>query len=403
MKEKYIVMTLGLLPFIMVLGNSMLIPILPIIQQALQLTDFETGLVLSSFSVSAAILIPLIGILSDQYGRKRLIVISMALLIAGSTAAIFSGFLTSGRSSFYLLLAGRIVQGIGAAGTTPLAMALAGDLFQQEKRSKVLGILEVYNGIGKVIAPIIGATAAIVAWYSAFYVYPLVAALILYGVLRYVRKDKIARDTVSIKQYIHKLGLVLKREKVWLSPLFFTGGLGLFLLFGTLYYLSFLIEETYHIDGFFKGTAFAFPLGAMTIVSYWTGKRIKNDRQLMARLLLIGLFLVSVSFALLIFKHDLSSLMFLTTIAFGGLGFVLPCANMMSTSVVTDEERGFVVSLYGTARFIGVALGPIVFGKWMAEVTQMFVYCFLLILLASIWLLTKMNMTKVTRAEVNKF
>ncbi|MFC3882935.1 MFS transporter [Bacillus songklensis] len=402
MKEKYIVITLGLLPFIMVLGNSMLIPILPTIQQALQLTNFEIGLVLSSFSVSAAVLIPLVGVLSDQYGRKGLIITSMILFIGGSMAAIISGFLPNERSSFYLLLMGRIVQGVGAAGTTPLAMALAGDLFQQEKRSKVLGILEVYNGIGKVIAPIIGATAALFAWYSAFYVYPLVAALILYGILRYVGKSETARNTVSIRDYIHKLKVVLQREKAWLSPLFFTGGLGLFLLFGTLYYLSFLIEETYHIDGFFKGTAFAFPLGAMTIASYWTGREIKNNRQFMTKLLLIGLLLVSISFALLIFKHDLSSLMFLTTIAFGGLGFVLPCANMMSTSVVKDEERGFVVSLYGTVRFIGVALGPIVFGEWMVEVTQMFVYCFLLILFASIWLFTKMDMMKVIKMGMSK-
>ncbi len=402
MKEKYIVITLGLLPFIMVLGNSMLIPILPAIQNELHLTEFQTGLVLSSFSIPAALFIPLIGVLSDWYGRKRFIVVSMLLLITGSLMAIASGYVSSDRSGFYLLLAGRVIQGMGAAGTTPLAMALAGDLFQQEKRSKVLGIIEVYNGAGKVVAPIIGATAALFAWYSAFYVYPFVALFILYGVLRYVGKDRAAQDTISIGGYLQKTWKVLKREGTWLLPLFFTGGLGLFLLFGTLYYLSFLIEETYHIDGFFKGTAFAFPLGAMTVTSYWTGKRIKNERQLMNKLLAIGVMLVMLSFASLIFLQTLAALMFLTTIGFGGLGFVLPCANMMITSVVADEERGFVVSLYGAVRFIGVALGPIVFGKWMGNVEEMFYYCFMLTLLTFGWLFIRGNRLKVANPSANK-
>ncbi|HWO98002.1 MAG TPA: MFS transporter [Bacillus sp. (in: firmicutes)] len=401
MKEKYIMITLGLLPFIMVLGNSMLIPILPDIQDELQLTEFQTGLVLSSFSIPAALFIPLIGVLSDWYGRKRFIVVSMLLLMAGSGMAIMSGYMSDARG-FYLLLAGRIVQGAGAAGTTPLAMALAGDLFQQEKRSKVLGIIEVYNGVGKVVAPIIGATAALFAWYSAFYVYPFVALFVLYGVLRYVGKDHTAQDTISIGGYIKKTWGVLKREGNWLLPIFFTGGLGLFLLFGTLYYLSFLIEETYHIDGFFKGTAFAFPLGAMTITSYWTGKRIKNERHMMNRLLAIGVTFVMLSFASLIFLQTLAALMFLTTIGFAGLGFVLPCASVMITSVVADEERGFVVSLYGVVRFIGVALGPIIFGKWMTDVKEMFYYCFLLTLLASGWLFMKVSKLKVTKTSVNK-
>lgn len=402
MKEKYIVITLGLLPFIMVLGNSMLIPILPAIQKELHLTEFQTGLVLSSFSIPAAFFIPLIGVLSDWYGRRKFIVVSMLLLIVGSVMSITSGYLSSDRIGFYLLLAGRVVQGMGAAGTTPLAMALAGDLFEKEKRSKVLGIIEVYNGAGKIVAPIIGATAALFAWYSAFYVYPFVALFILYGVLRYVGKNHTAQDTVSIRGYLEKTWKVLKREGTWLLPVFFTGGLGLFLLFGTLYYLSFLIEETYHIDGFFKGTAFAFPLGAMTMTSYWTGKRIKNERRMMNRLLTIGVMFVMLSFAALIFLQTLAPLMFLTTIGFGGLGFVLPCANMMITSVVADEERGFVVSLYGAVRFIGVALGPIIFGKWMGDAEKMFYYCFLLIVLAFGWLFIRGNRLKVVNPSVNK-
>jgi ACDE family multidrug resistance protein len=335
----------------------------------------------------AALAIPFVGILSDRYGRRKLIVLSLMLVILGSLIAGVSEIVGS-QYSYSLLTVGRIIQGVGAAGTTPLAMALAGDLFSGDRRAKVLGILEVYNGIGKVIAPIIGAVIALIAWYALFFLFPLVAIIPLIGVTRYVKEEK-QKSTVSFSTYIKKLGKVLKREQRWLYPMFFLGGLCLFLLFGSLYYLSFLIEEKYGIDGFFKGTSFAIPLGAMTITSYWTGKRIKEDKVLMGKLIIVGItFLISMFFVMVLF-HSLSVLMFCLTIALGGLGFLLPCINMLVTSSVRDEERGFIVSIYGMVRFIGVALGPIIFEVWMSDVETMFYYAFMLIVMASLWVMLR--------------
>ncbi|WP_258523648.1 MFS transporter [Priestia megaterium] len=249
MKEKLMIVSLGLLPLIMVLGNSMLIPLLPSIQKSLHLSGVQTSLILSVFSIPAALCIPAVGILSDRYGRKKLIMYSLIVMIIGSFIAASSASFSSG--SFAVLMAGRVIQGIGAAGTTTLAMALTGDVFIGEKRAKVLGLLEVYNGAGKVVAPIIGATAALVVWYAAFFVYPLAAGAALVGIVMYVREGKTGSESVSVQEYLKRaIGIVYDKRK-WLFPLFFVGGLGLFLLFGILYYLSFLIEETYHIDGFF--------------------------------------------------------------------------------------------------------------------------------------------------------
>ncbi|MED3725345.1 MFS transporter [Priestia filamentosa] len=387
MNDQKITVMLGLLPFIMVLGNSSLIPILPEIQQNLNLNDTQTSFILSAFSLPAALAIPFVGILSDRYGRRKLIVLSLILVILGSLIAGVSEIVGS-QYSYSLLTVGRIIQGVGAAGTTPLAMALAGDLFSGDRRAKVLGILEVYNGIGKVIAPIIGAVIALIAWYALFFLFPLVAIIPLIGVARYVKEEK-QKSTVSFSTYIKKLWKVLKREQRWLYPMFFLGGLCLFLLFGSLYYLSFLIEEKYGMDGFFKGTSFAIPLGAMTITSYWTGKRIKEDKILMGKLIIVGItFLISMFFVMVLF-HSLSILMFCLTIALGGLGFLLPCINMLVTSSVRDEERGFIVSIYGMVRFIGVALGPIIFEVWMSDVETMFYYAFMLIVMASLWVMLR--------------
>lgn len=62
---------------------------------------------------------------------------SLIVMIIGSLVAASSALVSSG--SFAVLMAGRVIQGIGAAGTTTLAMALTGDVFTGEKEQKSLG------------------------------------------------------------------------------------------------------------------------------------------------------------------------------------------------------------------------------------------------------------------------
>lgn len=48
-----------------------------------------------------------------------------------------------------------------------------------------------------------------------------------------------------------------------------------------------------------------------------------------------------------------------------GTGLVLPCINSFITGAVGKDRRGFVTSLYGSVRFLGVAIGPPIFGRLM--------------------------------------
>ncbi|AEN87601.1 Arabinose efflux permease family protein [Priestia megaterium WSH-002] len=129
----------------------------------------------------------------------------------------------------------------------------------------------------------------------------------------------------------------------------------------------------------------------MTFVSYWTGQRIKTDVELMKKLMVVGMILLFVMFGILTLIYTLPVLMFCLTVAFGGLGFVLPCINMMITSAASDEERGFIVSIYGTVRFLGVALGPVVFEVWMHAERLMFIYSFILLAAGGLWVLYQLK------------
>lgn len=155
--KKYYIIT-GLLPLIMILGNSMVIPILPNIGNDLNITSVETGMILSSFSLTAAVIIPFVGLISDLVGAKLVVLSSLMLVMIGCSLTIFAGmFLTQ---PLTVIIVGRFIQGVGAGGTAPLAMIIVGDLFEGSVRSRQLGNIEVFNGIGKIISPIIGTIVA---------------------------------------------------------------------------------------------------------------------------------------------------------------------------------------------------------------------------------------------------
>ncbi|NMA71676.1 MAG: MFS transporter, partial [Firmicutes bacterium] len=74
-------------PFVMVLGNSMLIPVLPAMGHALDVSPVQVGLLITAFSVPAGLLIPLAGALADRYGRKIIMVPALMLYGLGGLLA----------------------------------------------------------------------------------------------------------------------------------------------------------------------------------------------------------------------------------------------------------------------------------------------------------------------------
>lgn len=66
-----------------------------------------------------------------------------------------------------------------------------------------------------------------------------------------------------------------------------------------------------------------------------------------------------------------------------GIGIILPNVNILMLANVAPNERGTVLALYSMVRFLGVAVGPIVFSLWMRDIRLMFLKGLLLYLLLS--------------------
>ncbi|MGE5675330.1 MAG: MFS transporter [Mycobacterium leprae] len=355
---------LSTVPLIMVLGNSMLIPVLPDMGKEMGLSKSVTGLAVTAFSLSAGVGIALAGFLADRIGRKAVIVPSLLIYGFGGLVSGFGG-LWWGGDSFWVVMAGRVIQGLGAAGTAPVAMAFVGDLFKGGQRVTGLGILEASNGLGKVVSPILGAlVGALFTWWAVFFAYAALSVPFALAVAFFTKEPQ-RQKTGSAGQYFGAVAQVFKQKGGPLVACFWAGTVALFILFGVLFFLSEHLENVYGIDGVPKGILIAWPVLAMSVTSFSSGLFLQSHQQLLKPAVVSGLIVEIVGMVLVAFVPQYWA--FFTGIIIGGVGtgLQLPGLNNLITSAAGTEQRAAVTALYGAVRFIGVAFGPPIYGLIM--------------------------------------
>src|SRR5699024_11223987 len=100
-------------------------------------------------------------------------------------------------------------------------------------------------------------------------------------------------------------------HKRWLIAVFIIGAILMFILFGFLFYLSSVLEDKFSIDGIKKGLLLAIPLLALSIASYVTGKKIKNNLKVMKWVKFIGIVLTGISVSVISFLDHFAYLILL--------------------------------------------------------------------------------------------
>jgi ACDE family multidrug resistance protein len=351
-------------PLIMVLGNSMLIPVLPDMGKQLGLDKSVTGLAVTAFSLAASIGIVAAGFLADRFGRKVVIVPSLLLYGAGGLISGLAGWWL-GKNGFTMVMVGRVVQGLGAAGTAPVAMAFVGDLFSGPTRVTGLGVLEASNGLGKVVSPILGALiGALLVWWAVFFAYAFLSVPFALTVWFFTREPK-REKAQGAKQYFGSVWQVFKTKGGPLLACFWAGTVALFILFGVLFFLSEHLETAHKIDGVPKGFLIMWPVLAMSVTSFASGLFLQKHQDLLKTFVVAGLVIALVGMLLVAFiRRDWA---FFVGIITGGVGtgLQLPGLNNLVTSAAGSAQRAGITSLYGAVRFIGVAFGPPIYAMLM--------------------------------------
>src|SRR5438270_1108850 len=151
--------------------------------------------IISAYLLGFVIAMPLMGRVSDIYGRRRIFILCLGIFGAGSIlcglAPVFGqmsdlGFLNAinvdtSSPGLIWLIAARFIQAVGGGAVVPVAMAIAGDFYGQERRALALGVIGAVTEAGGVIGPLYG--AIIVQQFGWQYIFflnvPIVIALMI--------------------------------------------------------------------------------------------------------------------------------------------------------------------------------------------------------------------------------
>lgn len=172
---------ISLILFLTFLDNTVISATLSDIQSSLHVGVSQLQWIVSGYALTFASLMLMCGTLGDLYGRKRLMLIGVAIFCGGS---VLSALATSSA----LLIAGRVVMGAGAACSEPGTLSMIRHLYPEpRRRARAIGIWSAVSGLALALGPVIGGIlVGLWSWRAVFWfnlVFGMVALVVAAVVL----------------------------------------------------------------------------------------------------------------------------------------------------------------------------------------------------------------------------
>ncbi len=164
--------------FMSALDTAVIGPAIPALRAAFEVDNRQVSLVTVVFLLASMPSSAIMASLGDRHGRRPVYLGCVAGFALGS-------LLIAASTSFLMLLAGRVVQGMAAGGLMPTSSAIIGDAFAPAQRGRVLGLVGAIYGMAFVVGPPLAALLMVVAsWHWIFLLNLPIAALVLHLALR---------------------------------------------------------------------------------------------------------------------------------------------------------------------------------------------------------------------------
>jgi DHA1 family bicyclomycin/chloramphenicol resistance-like MFS transporter len=348
---------LALLTAIAPLATDMYLPAFPQLAADLGTSAAAVQLSLTTFMVGLALGQLVIGPLSDQRGRR-------GLLIAGSALCAAAGLACALAPSIAFLVAARFVQGFAGAAGVVLSRAVVADRARGTAAAKLFGVMMLIQGVAPVAAPLLGGTlVTAVGWRGVFGILAGLSALMLVGVLALVpeTRPREARTGGGLVATLRDARAVLgnRRYLGWTGALV----LGFAAMFAYISASPFVLQNVLGLSVGAYSVAFAANALGLGLVAGLGTTLV--DRFPPQRLLAVGVGAVAVLSVLLLLDVVLLGLprwptlvlLFLTVSA---LGLVFGNATTLATDEVA-HAAGTGSAVMGALQFgVGAAVSPLV-------------------------------------------
>lgn len=183
MKASLIIFAIGV--FMAALDNGIITSSLTTLIYSFGVSPTWGAWTITLYTLGLAISVPIVGKMSDRYGRKRLFIIEVILFGTGSLLVALS-------PNFTFFLIARLVQALGGGGIFIIASSFVLSTFPKERHGRSLGMLGGMNGIASVLGPNIGSfiLGATGNWHWLFLInVPIAILLLIFGV-RFIHEEQ---------------------------------------------------------------------------------------------------------------------------------------------------------------------------------------------------------------------
>lgn len=331
------------------LGVPLLSPVLPVIRDAFAITDARASLLITVYFVPGIVLSPIIGMLADRFGRRRVMIPSLFVFGLGGGAAAFA-------NDFTVVLALRLIQGTAAAGVFILTVTFISDVFDGVQRNAVLGVNAAVLFAGAAVYPFVGGALAAYDWHVPFFVYLIALPVGLFAIRR-------LEEPASGRP---KTGPSYLRGAVDALPGGEAGALygATFVLeavaFGTiLTALPFVLTGDFGVAPVVIGAVLTIQTIASAIVAARNGglaRRRSNHRLVAYSFLCYGVGLI------VVWAGASVAVVAVGAVVVGvGFGLTLPSVDAAIGRIAPPEYRAGALSIRNGTTFLGRSVGPIAY------------------------------------------
>jgi len=345
--------------FLVCLGISLVIPVMPFLKNQLHLTATDMGIMSALFAFAQFVASPLIGRLSDKIGRKPVLTAGLFLFMASEV--LFA--LTNKLMVFNI---SRVIGGLSAAMVVPTAMALAADITTKRQRARVIGWLSAAFSGGLILGPGIGGILAGVSYKTPFWAagaLGLISAIVLISLLPSDAETSKIRDAEATTSTAAKPSAHPMTKEFWTVPII--------ILFTMILVSSFGLQGFESIYSIYVNEVFHFSLGNIalvltlnglislflqvamfdTLVSKWGERRVIRA----------CFFLAAICVVWITQAHGKIAVMIATLVVFSAFDLLRPAITTLLTKA-SESNQGLINGLNMSLTSVGNIVGPIMSG-----------------------------------------
>lgn len=376
-KAKRAIFILVFSEFLVCLGISLVIPVMPFLKNQLHLTAADMGIMTSLYALAQLIGSPIIGMLSDRIGRRPLLVLGLALFMV-------SEFVFAISNQLLMFDLSRIIGGISGAMVVPTAMAMAADITTERQRARVIGWLSASFSGGLILGPGIGGMLANVSYKLPFWCAGVLGFLSMLIMLFFLPREA---------ELGHHLKQATEQQPVrWQK--FMTGPI--ILLLGLILVSAFGLAGFEGIYSIYVNEVFAFSINNIAVVLILNGiislilQVVFFDRLVEwlneIRVIRYSFLFSTIGVVWILFAHTKVEVVIATLLVFSAMDVIRPAVTTLLTKFSRDGQ-GFLNGLNMSLTSVGNIIGPSMAG-FLLDVNYHYPYIIVVIFLTLSVLLT---------------